>query len=1783
VRAVLIPLVITLRGFSAQIENLFDTAEDCVLEGVHLLTGQYVHRESYLSLPGPEPFRVGHSFQPGWEAKMGGWNILPQSRLEVVRYGSSPGRLRMFAADTRGHVHVWRWNRSCWKPELGSSAVLPADPSAARLNPDQESIHWKPKADQERVVQRLAHGGQRVYRLKGHQKAEGWTRVLSDEEAPTETWLYLLEQERLSSGNILQCAHDDTGLLSRVEILDRAGRSMSALTCSATVRGEKDLDLQLTLPDERKVLFQLHDFRGIVAGRPQADLMLPIKVSGDEIIPQEWSYRADLLPWTTRVFGSGDLYQISGIQTVRRPDGRVVHMTLDEQQRVSSLQKSTGDQGELETVYRFSYGEESQSCWTEVKASDGGVQRVEFDADRLLRRMSWSDPRGTCQRQIRWTWSKHRPARLLRKELCDGAGRLLSTSDYAYDGLGRVIAHHRSGRLQAVACEEVDRGLTGPSDDDRGSAARSAALRASLERVLQGPQKLPMQVQTTQWTYNSQNLVVRQVQSDGATLTFEYLPGTDRKSAEYAWLDGRIVRRAFFRYDEAGQLIEEIRDDGSGLGPNELTEVHLRQRSTRQLRSELPGLCLPERVEEWGGLPGQEVLKRVTSTAYTLGERPSHQQVWDPATNQTVQQHWGYHQGRVVYHRDAVGAERRYRYDHNGNCIEQVGPRAQEWVHTVFDRRNRRISQSTSDGRQVLQQGWVYDALDRIVSHKLPWGAQSSFTYNIFGHLISQHSPDPVTGQPLRAPSMTCKWDAQGALVESCEWDGTRWETTQWARGLDGLPLVCQHPDGTLEAWSYDDQLRPVWMRNRHGQECWTRLDGLGHPLSQTTRAGTSTHRWTGDLLLATTDALGEQTLYLYDPFGRVRETCRAGLSTHTQHDAWGRVLVQQTGDRVVTWEYDGLGRRTRQTEGTGDQVQSTSSWRYGVVGDWLEARQEGLTPTVIRRDFDLQGRLLATQDALGATTRYHWTLSPDATHSWRCVEQLPDGRTLTRLFDHREGLRTVSCTKDSKSLWQEQHRLDGLQRTVEVTLQEGETALLTRQQRLAPGGKTIQLVELPLGAKTCWHYDADGRLTSVDRPHGETIHLDYDAVGRLARRFSSDGSICESWRYDPLGRVLEADSAIGLQVRRWDPHGRLLEEQLPGIGRWTMVHGPAGELLRWESLGSSQDWTWQGFRPMQVALSSPSASEQVGCQDHDVTHRPLTWGPPRALQKLEVDPLLRPKRVKGPFFEEAITATTPDGRWLEGTWNQPRIGQRGLTALRWSYDEASHLIGETGFRTSAWTVNALHARRTSAGEPVELLAHSLPVTQNGLQCRWDLNGRCVQLGSEGSSWRLEWDALDRLRRACQQDREILFEYDVWGRLVRRTEGANVATFLYCGEKMVAVYTSAGTWVRACLPSLVSETGATVALHSPQGSETTQHDLQGSLLLPDTCPYNAWGVSEVPARPWGYRGKWHDPALDCVWMGKRWYCPELGVFLSRDPLGVPDGLSTHAYLRHGPLGLFDAWGCELQIHPMESFGSPNPTPDCSSLRGTPSSEHWLGLSDEFSLMDRAIGSFWGSNVNSLRMPSHYVLRKDATNGEDQTSIVHIFAPGVDTPLDVARGYVNSIADQSGGHAVFLPWRRDSSMCRNLWQIRTDLQSTSTERLDDCRELARHLVAQHANQKLRPIFSVIGHSAGVRSLQVFAEEMKTLGWGDSVIAIGLGGATTIAPKGLLSADNVAHHRDPVPHISGSSTIQLVRMVGEKGSFDLAYHAYLGSEYQGAVSEHIKRVQEAAASRFGQEEP
>ncbi len=77
--------------------------------------------------------------------------------------------------------------------------------------------------------------------------------------------------------------------------------------------------------------------------------------------------------------------------------------------------------------------------------------------------------------------------------------------------------------------------------------------------------------------------------------------------------------------------------------------------------------------------------------------------------------------------------------------------------------------------------------------------------------------------------------------------------------------------------------------------------------------------------------------------------------------------------------------------------------------------------------------------------------------------------------------------------------------------------------------------------------------------------------------------------------------------------------------------------------------------------------------------------------------------------------------------------------------------------------------------------------------------------------------------------------------------------------------------------------------------------------------YTAWGTpyAGAPGTPFGWEGEWgvhRDAETGLVLMGKRYYAPNLGRFLSRDPAGFASGPNVYAFCLDDPIDLMDPSG-----------------------------------------------------------------------------------------------------------------------------------------------------------------------------------------------------------------------------------------------------------------------------------
>ncbi len=95
------------------------------------------------------------------------------------------------------------------------------------------------------------------------------------------------------------------------------------------------------------------------------------------------------------------------------------------------------------------------------------------------------------------------------------------------------------------------------------------------------------------------------------------------------------------------------------------------------------------------------------------------------------------------------------------------------------------------------------------------------------------------------------------------------------------------------------------------------------------------------------------------------------------------------------------------------------------------------------------------------------------------------------------------------------------------------------------------------------------GRLTDITAPHSGSVHYDYDAVGRIAKRWDASGT--EEFTYDALGNVIGSTRRMAVPTEsnvyvfhtgyKYDSYGRMLRITYPDM-ETVEYHYGAGGLL---------------------------------------------------------------------------------------------------------------------------------------------------------------------------------------------------------------------------------------------------------------------------------------------------------------------------------------------------------------------------------------------------------------------------------------------------------------------------------------------------------------------------------------------------------------------------------------------------------------------------------------------
>jgi RHS repeat-associated protein len=870
-------------------------------------------------------------------------------------------------------------------------------------------------------------------------------------------------------------------------------------------------------------------------------------------------------------------------------------------------------------------------------------------------------------------------------------------------------------------------------------------------------------------------------------------------------------------------------------------------------------------------------------------------------------------EGDLVEAIDAAGFALRYRYEEHLLVAET--DRNGLTFHFVYD--------SLSPGGRCVETWGSYDAgpdpaLDPALPRTMKTHLGSTPIKGIF-HRVFDYQPDGSTevydtrggfrryrANDLGLVDKTVKagggvasrvLDELGRTLSFVDEDEARW---QFVRDADGRVVEERDPLGRVTRFEYDGALRePAQIVAPNGGAWRAVRDARGELLAlEDPHGGTTTYRLDErGLRVEATDGAGVRAIARRDAQGNVVGLRFARGETQFAYDHWGRLVAVRGADgRERRYQYDDRGL-----------VVAASDPRGGVT----------------RYEYDGERNPIAAYHPDGAVTRAAY-----GGLGWITERTDALGR-VTRLLYDREGevVAVVNARGERFSF-----EYDRAGRVVGTTAFDGRTV----RYAYTPGGKKTKSV------------DADGRVTRYA----------HDAVGNLVEQAWPDGTE-DRYVYDALDLAIEAHSEDAKVFFERDLCGRVLRESVVSGGRRTDVRSTYDAAGRRSSVRIGD----------RAIAFERDASGHVAARVYDGTRRQTLErdvlgrvvasalaGGGRVERTYDLGGKLGGVRVLRPKSREVVDEGLALTERFEPTvWRTFEYGADGelarvrdLTAgeTTYAYDPIRQLVERTLGRTREAfaydaTGNLLGAGGTSIVEAGDRL-----VRAGDLSLEYDAAGRLVaktrvDATGRASTWRYAWHPSGCLASATDPSgKTTRFSYDAFGRRTRKRAGDGAETFFAWDGDVLAVEQrqrtkgasiDERTYVfdeDAPFVPAAQHTGAGWFdyVTTPVGTPTELVDDVGHVGWAATISALGQLEDERATRtdtPLRMPGQYADDETGLHYNRFRYYDPELGRYISPDPISIEGGLNEWAYARN-PNGYSDPLGWRNGALLEAAMGTPKP-------------------------------------------------------------------------------------------------------------------------------------------------------------------------------------------------------------------------------------------------------------------
>ena len=923
-------------------------------------------------------------------------------------------------------------------------------------------------------------------------------------------------------------------------------------------------------------------------------------------------------------------------------------------------------------------------------------------------------------------------------------------------------------------------------------------------------------------------------------------------------------------------------------------------------------------------------------------------------------------EGRLVEMADSTGRRYvcAYDADHPRRIAEVAWLTEAEAPITLvrygYDRNGRLASVADRAGAVVRQFTWHDSGL--MASHTLPSGLVSHYEWSRFAG-----SHPRVTrqwnslGEEWRADYRLAADGKSGATLvidhlgrrQSWEWTGPFQITAyrdaedqvwRWTYDSNNLPLTCTEPDGA--AWSH-------------------RYDARGNLVEATDPLGGKyLTEWRDDRPLPARETApdGAETRYEYDPRGNLAAVEHPGGRIELVRDDGGAVVARRDergglnrwrrradgqaasftdcSGKTTRWDYDGEGRLTIETDAAGQAT------RYGWDAAGRPAAR--LNPDGVSFFWRWRpGGTLASSEVSGAVTRYEWDAAGRLT-----AKTDPEGNRVSREFDAggRITLLTDGAGQETRFAY------DRVDRLVAETGIDG----IRSDYRLDPRGLPVMVTRIAEdGGRTVISLERDPMSRLVAKGTGESLtRYEYDPVGRVTavRRFATDGETpvdSIGFAYDDAGRLIEETAEVQRLGRlngsswRWEalsePRRTAIRHERNEVGHIVATALPYGPELRYLRYGGAGHL-------LQINLGDVELTEM----ERDDLHREIGRGQGALKTRFDLDPMGRRLTCRTDLADASFGAGAKlakdyryDARGLLAARQDRWMGER-----RFAYDDADRVVASQidGFDEAfQWdgASNALPHQaglRVIEGETVRnrvlrwgdcvydydakgRLVRKKTASGERLFFSWNDENQMVASASRAGEWSYHYDALGRriAKRRHDGARPPDTTWFVWDgmRMAQEEHGQRCVTTVYAdvGSYVPLARVEHGSWEKTITAGQIyyfhtDINGAPEELTSHAGKVAwrARYLTWGNLAQEEWDREYEWDAGlQRREQNLRFQGQYYDAETGLHYNTFRYYDPEIGRFVSQDPIGLAGGMNLYRYAPN-PIHWIDPWGwCSTKL------------------------------------------------------------------------------------------------------------------------------------------------------------------------------------------------------------------------------------------------------------------------------